>query len=522
MPRNEDRFERLESTGAINGSAGFSFLLLGYSAAQVPMSDNTDFTTYYLLGKQAKDGRWPSFSRRPPLEDSPVTLTALALRGLRLYAPDYLRTDAQNAIRKGHLWLTKVKSKSTEEAAMQIMGVVWSGHDRSALPGLRSALLAQQRSNGGWAQIPTGEPDAYATGQAYVALHLAGLPITHPGLTRAASYLVKSQLADGSWLVETRRRFPGLPYFETGFPHGKHQFISYAGTAWATMALTLSSKPGSVNALSPTRVPSRQQPYAKIAKNPKDEALFAATLRGNAEEMRRAIQRGANVNGLSLGGATPLIYAIRNPQKVKLLLDNGANPNFATTTQTSALMLAAEYAGNSESMELLLKAGADRHVARDQYENVFSLAVSTGDQGKVKRLLAEKPKPEHVFTGAGMACFGIDLPMLKLFLELGVDPNTQVPKTKETLLTFTAMDGLTDLTKLLLERGSNPNHITPDGISTLMLAAMCDHGSPEIVKALLKAGADPNYKSPEGKTALSLAQKYKNDEIAEAISSFGK
>jgi hypothetical protein len=27
------------------------------------------------------------------------------------------------------------------------------------------------------------------------------------------------------------------PHLETGFPHGKDQFISVAGTAWATAAL---------------------------------------------------------------------------------------------------------------------------------------------------------------------------------------------------------------------------------------------------------------------------------------------
>jgi hypothetical protein len=27
------------------------------------------------------------------------------------------------------------------------------------------------------------------------------------------------------------------PYFESGFPHGRSQFISCAATCWATMAL---------------------------------------------------------------------------------------------------------------------------------------------------------------------------------------------------------------------------------------------------------------------------------------------
>jgi len=31
------------------------------------------------------------------------------------------------------------------------------------------------------------------------------------------------------------------PYFDAGFPHGFDQWISAAGTSWATMALSLAS-----------------------------------------------------------------------------------------------------------------------------------------------------------------------------------------------------------------------------------------------------------------------------------------
>ena len=35
------------------------------------------------------------------------------------------------------------------------------------------------------------------------------------------------------------RAAPLLPYFESGFPHGRHQFISFAGTAAASLALLI-------------------------------------------------------------------------------------------------------------------------------------------------------------------------------------------------------------------------------------------------------------------------------------------
>jgi hypothetical protein len=51
-------------------------------------------------------------------------------------------------------------------------------------------------------------------------------------------FLLKTQREDGSWLVRSRSK-PFQTYFESGFPHGKDQFISMAATGWATAALSL-------------------------------------------------------------------------------------------------------------------------------------------------------------------------------------------------------------------------------------------------------------------------------------------
>jgi hypothetical protein len=49
-------------------------------------------------------------------------------------------------------------------------------------------------------------------------------------------------LADGSWFVESRS-LPVQPYFESGFPHDRSQFISCFASSWATMALALTAEP---------------------------------------------------------------------------------------------------------------------------------------------------------------------------------------------------------------------------------------------------------------------------------------
>jgi len=59
-------------------------------------------------------------------------------------------------------------------------------------------------------------------------------------IRKAVSYLMGTQAADGSWHVETRSIWL-QPYFESGFPYGRDQFISTAGTAWAAMALAVTA-----------------------------------------------------------------------------------------------------------------------------------------------------------------------------------------------------------------------------------------------------------------------------------------
>ena len=107
-------------------------------------------------------------------------------------------------------------------------------------------LLRTQRDDGGWAQLADLPSDAYATGSALVALHQAGGIATEAAAyQKGLSYLVSTQHADGSWHVTTRSK-PIQTYFESGYPHGKDQFISIAAAGWSTTALALAlPKPSS-------------------------------------------------------------------------------------------------------------------------------------------------------------------------------------------------------------------------------------------------------------------------------------
>jgi hypothetical protein len=98
------------------------------------------------------------------------------------------------------------------------------------------AIRDQQETSGGWSQFARTDPDAYATGLSLYSLHVAGVPATDAAYRKGVAFLLSTQYQDGPWLVRTHS-FPVQRYFESGFPFGRHQWISAAGTSWATLAI---------------------------------------------------------------------------------------------------------------------------------------------------------------------------------------------------------------------------------------------------------------------------------------------
>jgi ankyrin repeat protein len=196
----------------------------------------------YAAKKQAKDGHWHSAgSNRPPSEGSPFTATALMLRGLKVYAPQDHAQETADQIALAKDWLRKTAPRTTEDRTFRLLGMAWAGvpKDDGDIQSAVKTLLAEQREDGGWSQQSDLKSDSYATGQALVALHLAGgLSTDDPAYRRGVDYLLQTRAEDGSWFVPSRS-FPFQPYIETRFTYGKDQFISICGTSWATAALAL-------------------------------------------------------------------------------------------------------------------------------------------------------------------------------------------------------------------------------------------------------------------------------------------
>jgi ankyrin repeat protein len=216
-----------------------SYLLVGLGADGHPADAATDAQAIWLERRQAADGHWPIMTVRPPIESYDVTVTALSLRALQLFTPPSRRAEFDRAIDRARAWLLHAEAADTEELAFRLLGLSWSGAARDAVAAAAHDLLVAQRPDGGWAQTSAMGTDAYATGQALVALRESGsIAADAPAYRNGVEYLLRTQIDDGSWVVESRA-VPIQAYFESGFPYGVNQWISAAATGWATTALAL-------------------------------------------------------------------------------------------------------------------------------------------------------------------------------------------------------------------------------------------------------------------------------------------
>jgi hypothetical protein len=204
----------------------------------------TDATIANTVANQHGDGHWAIGTiARPPIEDGDIFRTALGIRALRVYGPPGRAAEIDERIARARAWLVGAKAITTEDRNMQLLGLHWAGVDRGLRRRLAKAVLAEQRTDGGWAQTVDLKSDAYATGQSLFALaEGAEVSPRDAAYRKGVAYLLSTQHGDGSWYV--RSRAPKFqPFFESGFPYGHDQWISSMATGWATTALAYAIAP---------------------------------------------------------------------------------------------------------------------------------------------------------------------------------------------------------------------------------------------------------------------------------------
>ncbi len=212
--------------------------MMAFADLGVPANGVTDLVVHYIAARQHPSGAWINLGlARPPIEDSSITLTAMAIRTLKLYSWPARQAEFDERTQRARSWLEKAKPITTYESADKITGLQAAGVPVANLAAEAVALLQLQRPDGGWPQTPYLDSDAYATGMVLHTLYTAGLLSPNdPSYRKGVDFLLRTQFADGSWYV--RSRAPKFqPYFQSGFPFDHDQWISSAATSLAVMAL---------------------------------------------------------------------------------------------------------------------------------------------------------------------------------------------------------------------------------------------------------------------------------------------
>jgi hypothetical protein len=199
---------------------------------------DTDAAAVFVAGAQHQDGSWLfRGSSRSPMQEGTIRRTALSVRAIQLYMPPAKHAETNERLSRSRRWLLEAKPLTTDDYAMHLIGLYWTGASKAKLSLAAAVLKKQQNADGGWKQSGYLSSDAFATGEALWALKESGmLATTEAGYRRGVKFLLETQCEDGSWYIRSRA-VKLQPYFQSGFPFDHDQWISAAGTAYAVMAL---------------------------------------------------------------------------------------------------------------------------------------------------------------------------------------------------------------------------------------------------------------------------------------------
>src|SRR6188768_1286502 len=507
----------------IEPSVDDAYRMIAAHAAGVPPNLGAAIYARLLISRQNADGTWDGFHQRPPSSYSRFTMATLGLRAVQLYRHASQKAAADAAVARARDYLEQNAAPDTEGRSYQLLGLKWAGADSGRLRRLGRELVATQLADGGWESRIGRGSDVYSTGQALVALHDgAGFPATDAAYRKGIAYLLKTQAADGTWHATTRLRPPAPlspPYFDAGYPYAHDQFLSMSGASWAVMGLSYAlgpARPAPVEPV-PGTLPAGVEPWIETV-------VF-----GSVADLRRLLDGGLSPNAATAaGGTTVLMAAAPDAEKMRLLLDRGADVNARAKSRFSALMVAAQYQEADAAINLLLDRGAT--VAPPEgappvfNANPFSLAAYAGNYRSLRRLKEAGGQIDGAFIAIGTSRttpmlgafkFG-DADVIRTLLDLGA-PVDFADGNQITMLSRSVLNNELGLARMLIDRGANVNATDKLGMTPLLWAASSDFGDSAMVELLLKAGAKADAKNKDGRTALELARVYGHGYLVPAL-----
>lgn len=224
-----------------------------------------------------------------------------------------------------------------------------------------------------------------------------------------------------------------------------------------------------MNILRPYQLPQLQKPVQK--------ALYAAIRKGDPGAVARCLSQGADPNA----------------REVCLLQPSVAEKSGKTTEEGET--------------PLLIAVGLHyRRIKDEARKAIVRLLLDKG--ASINRAV------EAGFTPLIEAVRSYDYPIAQLLLQCGAKPDLQT-EHGQTALTFAIHDGRFNFVEVLLSYGADVNGPPGSKGDTPLIAAVRS-GSTEIVKLLLRRGANPNIRR-DGWTAIEYATFLDNGENSSEV-----
>jgi len=260
-----------------------------------------------------------------------------------------------------------------------------------------------------------------------------------------------------------------------------------------------------------------------------ETALLKAAWKGHAEIIRLLLSKGADPGIKTRSGWTPLMFAARDKctEVVELILGSAAGgPVDAVPSDGETALFKAVAGGHTAGIRLLLDAGADPSYATRKRITPLMQASFVGNALALEILLATGRAGDVNATDADnetallKAAWKGHAEIIRLLLSKGADPSIAT-KTKWTPLMFAARDGHRNTVSVLLRSGKAGSVDAGDrkGVTALRKAVVAGHTS--IVRALLVAGARIDAHEPDGQTLLMMAALHGHTDVAHVLLEVG-
>ena len=239
--------------------------------------------------------------------------------------------------------------------------------------------------------------------------------------------------------------------------------------------------------------------------------LKIAARAGRLDIVKTLVELGAQVGPPTNSSSTEtaVMYAAWNNKVgsreiTHYLLKQG---NF-TGEQLSESALSALYSGNNHALVPLLEAGAKLNLSSGGRHPLILTAASSGYSEVIQTLINNgadvDTKAKYGDTPLKKAIEGKHLETVRILIKNGAN-------MEGTYLELATRANKTDILRLLLENGANPNHIDILGRTPLFFAAKA--GRPDMVTILMDHGANINLQDHHEETALMQLADYQPENV---------